>query len=91
VIREEPVAGTADRFRFAGLRGLIGFGKSFAGLFFEQVPIPRSTSSYASGNRLARTSLPKMKKRERSLPLPRYNFLCKLLYTNYSGSANQDF
>jgi hypothetical protein len=42
VIREEPVAGTADRFRFADLRGLIGFGKSFAGLFFEQVPIPRS-------------------------------------------------
>jgi len=37
VIREEPVAGT-----FADLRGLIGFGKSFAGLFFEQVPIPRS-------------------------------------------------
>jgi hypothetical protein len=42
VIREEPVAGTADRFRFADLRGLIGFGKSFAGLFFEQVPIPHS-------------------------------------------------
>ena len=40
MIRQEPVAGTADRY--ADLRGLIDFSKSFVALFFEQVPIPRS-------------------------------------------------
>ncbi len=35
--------------------------------------------------------VPKMKKRERNLPLSKRSFLCKLLYTNHRASVNQNF